>query len=228
MSLQDEGTQPTVIKKPLDWDGLNLSEAVKSVRFFKDKEGCIWGFPVFLVDPRSPGNTIGTAGSVLIRDPTNTTNIANVMAGNTDFLPLDSLLTLSQNYVYHTVLGVWEKQRTPTIFKRVEAQTNDSDIWEPAAGKKFRLLGGYIQISKEAACAGAFTIRLLDGAGGNAFIPFTISSAALVATGQVIYLPFTIPGNGFLSAAADNHLQIDCSAALTAGNYSAAVWGTEE
>jgi hypothetical protein len=226
MSLKDEGTNPTVIKKPLDWSGLNLSEAVKSVRFFKDKEGSIWGFPVFLIDPRSPGDTLGSAGSVLIRDPTNTANIANVIAGLTDFAPLDSVLVLSQNYVYQNVLGVWEKQRTPTIWKTAQS-TNTFNFWDPAAGKKVRLMGFHIQFAGVAMAAATLNhIHILDNAAEVAFFDFWCPLAASATKTENITV--ILPGNGYLSVAADNIFSVSFNAAVTQGEVSITAWGTEE
>lgn len=123
-------------------------------------------------------------------------------------------------------------QRTPTVFKGLAGANGAglATIWTPAKGKKFRLLGGNVTLTKEAACAGALWISLCDNTetAATRIIRFEISSAALVATGQVENFPFVIPGNGYLSQAADNVLALNLSGALTAGLCTVSIWGVEE
>jgi hypothetical protein len=57
------------------------------------------------------------------------------------------------------------------------------------------------------------------------FFDYAVAGAAVVSN-QVI--PFTFPGNGFPSAAANNVLEANLSAAITAGAVRIQVWGTEE
>ena len=120
-----------------------------------------------------------------------------------------------------------EAQVTPTKFAYLNNinAAGSAPIWTPAAGKHFRLLGGIITLSKDAACAGAFTIGLTEN---TIIMRFDISSAALVATGNVIVIPFAFPANGYLCAITGQALNIQPSAILTAGYVSIVVWGTEE
>lgn len=133
--------------------------------------------------------------------------------------------TASQGILQNNVTNQPEVQRTPTTFKRAASLTGNTVIWNPA-GKKYRLMGGIIVLSKNATCAGAFYINLADSVAGP-LVYFDISSAALAAIGSVTVIPFTIPNDGFLSPTAGNTL-IFQSPALTAGFASANVWGTEE
>jgi len=116
--------------------------------------------------------------------------------------------------------------RSATIWKTVQGLTNAGGIWAPTAGTRWRLMGGIITISKESACASALWVALQDSSVNFAY--FQISNAALVATGQLIIIPFTFPGNGYLSSGVNNGLNLNFSAALTSGSAAVAVWGTEE
>ena len=119
--------------------------------------------------------------------------------------------------------GVLEGPRTPSIFKTVAATLIGSTaLWTPAAGKKFRILGFKVAIPSTATTAAGSTITLKDGAG----TVFTL--AVLGATTQIVTYQQTGMMNGYLSAAADNVLNVDLSAALTAGAVVVDVWGTEE
>ena len=119
--------------------------------------------------------------------------------------------------------------RNLTQFKSnaLVASTGNTALWTPAAGKKFRVLGMVMCLSKDAACAGQFIIEIRDEAGTTLF-DITISNGALVAMGQPVMMYINFPGNGYLSAAPDNHLFVNLSGALTAGVLSASAWGTEE
>lgn len=74
-------------------------------------------------------------------------------------------------------------------------------LYTPPAGKKFRLLGGYISVS------GAANVLFEDNAAATANFIFRVPALA-------VNTPFFFSlGNGFLSAAADNVLKATSSAA---------------
>lgn len=109
--------------------------------------------------------------------------------------------------------AMWERQRTPTVFKVVDlaAGTSETTIWTPAASKKFRLMGFLLT------CEAASTLTFKDNTGG---------STIYVARGGVD-VPITPAGmgNGILSGTANNVLTV------TRGTSTAlrgVVWGTEE
>jgi hypothetical protein len=130
--------------------------------------------------------------------------------------------------LFNNVTGLGEVQRTPTCFKSLPATAaGTTAIWTPPSAKKFRLMGGILTLSKEAACAANFLINFLDNA-VDMKLYFTISTGALVAIGNVVLIPFSFPGNGYLSVLAGNALNVNLSGALTAGNLYVTVWGTEE
>lgn len=100
-------------------------------------------------------------------------------------------------------------------------------LWTPATTKRFNLLGGTIVLSKDAACAGAEFIELLDGA-THIGLRWDISTAALVAIGACVVIPFDLKPSGLVSVAVGNVLNISLNGALTAGNCSVVVWGSEQ
>lgn len=121
--------------------------------------------------------------------------------------------------------------RTPAVFKTTTATASgNTALWTPAAGKKFRLMGYIIQVTAFAASATpAIEITFQDGAaaiglGSSLSVPAVGASTGgvLLNTGDVQL------GNGKLSAAANNVLNINLNAALTAGLVRVTVWGTEE
>lgn len=126
--------------------------------------------------------------------------------------------------------GTGEQQRTPTIFK-TSVGGGGATIWTPASGKKFRMLGFNITVTNDYASATAENnLALLDNA--TTFMRFSFFCPATGITtvaGKVELANMPIlPGNGYLSIAADNPLKTFLSGALTAGQISMNVWGCEE
>lgn len=124
-----------------------------------------------------------------------------------------------------------DMQRTPTTFKTVTATASGNTLlWDPAAAKKFRLMGYIIMVTGFAASATPLIdITFQDdttdmGIGTSLSVPVASATVGgvLLNTGQVQL------GNGKLSAVANNNLNINLSAALTAGVVRVTVWGTEE
>lgn len=126
----------------------------------------------------------------------------------------------------------WSRQRTPTVFKRVTtAALGSTSIWLPGIGNKFRLLRYRITVGASAIMAATtdLTIALLDNVLdiGQDYI-VRIPAAALASgvnydTGWVDLGTF-----GILSAAINQTLNVNLSAALTGGLISVIVAGTEE
>lgn len=109
-----------------------------------------------------------------------------------------------------------ERRRLGKIYKWIEflnlADATATTVWTPAAGKKFRLMS--IQISTSAAA----TVHLRDGAGGTRFHS--------QRTGGADTKDFNF-GNGYLSSAANNVLEILNSSGATI-NVWVTAFGTEE
>lgn len=230
--VQDYGANKALVNKPLQWTDLALSEQVKGLRFFRDRDNNIVVFATMGFDPTQTGLNVLPISRIGISDPAALNTYARVY-GNAAAGWLDSTLGLvvqATHMLDKIVAGVGtlEAQRTPTLFKHVTtAAAGNTAVWSPPGGKKFRLLGGVMTLTKEAACAGALAIYLNDG-GGVTILEVEISAAALVAIGAVTVLPFTFPGNGYLSANAANALNVNLSGALTAGALHTNVWGNEE
>lgn len=146
-------------------------------------------------------------------------------------LALGNLGVTASNYVYNG--ATWDRQRAANIFRHNAATAaNSTAVWTPAAGKKFRLLGFELTITRDAtvAVAGVVTVNLIDAAG-----------TIIYSTG--VYVPIAAtPGNlpagplssidlgkiGYLSALANNVLNINLSVALVTGSVQVNVRGTEE
>ena len=233
-STQDYGKGKVIVNKPIDWQNtLNLSEQVRSLRFARDKDGNIFAFPVVLFDPTGTSQNVLALGKVSVSDP----NLPNANArcyGNAGAGWSDATVGIVVHATPMLLKGPpgsnLEAQRTPNVFKTLVGvnAAGATAVWTPAAGKKFRLMSGNVTLTKDAACAGAEFITLSDGAEANRIRRFEISGAALVATGQVENFPFNLPGNGYLSSAINNVLNLTLNGALTAGLATANVEGTEE
>jgi hypothetical protein len=125
-----------------------------------------------------------------------------------------------------------DRRRTPTTFKTATATASgDTALWTPTSGKKFRLMRFILQITADAATSGGADIDIIlrDATTGLAaaltvFVPAAAGTTfgATVTTGWIDW------GNGYLSTAANNVLNINLSAALTSGKVRAIAVGTEE
>lgn len=120
-------------------------------------------------------------------------------------------------YVFNMVYNgaTWDRLRTATIFKSVQninvVAGTPATVWTPAAGKKFRLLGWDLAVTTA-------TNAILFKDNGTE-IARTVGGGPNHATTPVGW------GNGILSAAANNVLQIDV---LTSTMINGTVFGTEE
>jgi hypothetical protein len=128
--------------------------------------------------------------------------------------------------------GNWDRLRTPVVFKTAAVTgAGSTALWTPAAGKKFRLLRYMVIVTDQAtlAAGATLTIDLLDAAGTLAqthsvFVP----NVGLTGGAPLYVSPWVDLGNGILSATANNVLNVNLSAALTAGICRILVCGTEE
>jgi hypothetical protein len=126
----------------------------------------------------------------------------------------------------------WNFPRTPTTFKAASATASgNTAVWTPTAGKKFRLMRYRIDVSAAAATSGGGTLDFFFqdsstalGIGFSCYVPAASVTTAVGAPTS----GWCDMGNGFLSAAANNVLNINLSAALTAGAVRIVVCGTEE
>jgi hypothetical protein len=109
----------------------------------------------------------------------------------------------------------WDGQRTPVIFKTLNAVAiaAEATIWTPAAGKRFRLMGGLLSVGTAAA-----NVVLKDNTAG---------ATIAILPKAPLDTPFVLGpmGNGILSAAINNLLTATGIATTT---ISGTIWGTEE
>lgn len=131
-------------------------------------------------------------------------------------------------------LSGWSHAYTSTVFKTCTATASgDTACWTPHAGNSFRLLGYSIEVTEDAtlAVAADLDITLRDATTSmniveTCFTP-TTATVTYVSAGcgsRGVNLGFF----GKLSAAPNNALNVNLSAALTAGKVRVNLWGTEE
>lgn len=123
--------------------------------------------------------------------------------------------------------------RTPTAFHQASASASgDTTLWTPLTGNKFRVLRFKIQFTADAATSGGarITVLLRDattdiGLGHIVFVPSAGATALNAAydSGWIDLGQF-----GYQSTAANAVLNINLSAALSAGLCNVIVAGTEE
>lgn len=145
---------------------------------------------------------------------------------------LNKLRVLAHGSVYNGL--TWDRLRTLTVFKTSGAITalGASAVWTPAAGKKFRLMAYSLEVSYNASLAagGLNLLKLQDSATDLAinFEPF-IPTAALTAGNVPLFSTgWCLLGNGILSQAANNVLNLNLAVALATGAIRVRVAGTEE
>jgi hypothetical protein len=123
--------------------------------------------------------------------------------------------------------------RTPSIFKTASATAaGNTAVWTPAAGKRFRLMRYRIEVTGNAAqaTAGTVTIQFQDNttnmaAAHSVFVPQT-AGTVMGADWNSGWIDL---GNGIISTAANNVLNINLSSTLTpSGIVRVIACGTEE
>lgn len=155
--------------------------------------------------------------------------VEGIHGSGSDAIPPGSVVNVfAEQALYNPAGNVFERARTPTTFKTVTTAGGGTvALWAPAAGKRFRLMGAVFTIINASAAAPANGIAKFVDSATDVGLSFDYGVAgAAVVSNQVI--PLALPGNGYLSAVADNVLNLNTSAALTAGAIRVAVWGTEE
>lgn len=110
-----------------------------------------------------------------------------------------------------------ERVRVANVFKysvgSAVANGGTFTVWQPASGKKYRLMGAVIRMSAPGYCA------FRDGVAGSGstFMPMPVTVSGLSLS----------LGQGRLSGAANNVLEIVNASGATS-DFQVAVWGTEE
>lgn len=155
---------------------------------------------------------------------------------NSAYTPADAMANANYNGIMADPMlfngATWDRQRTPAVFKSATATASgNTALWTPTTGKKFRLMRYRLEITANAAWAtgGVITTAFQDattdmGLQHSVFIPATAGTVmgADYNTGWVDL------GNGRLSSAINQVLNVNLSAALTSGTCRVVVAGTEE
>jgi hypothetical protein len=128
--------------------------------------------------------------------------------------------------------GTWDRPRLPIVFRTATATAaGNTALWTPAAGKKFRLMRFRVQVTGNAAlaAAGILTVDLQDAAAAfNMATSVFVPGAAGTTMAGWYESDWVDLGQGYLSVLANNVLNINLSAALTAGLVRVQTAGTEE
>ena len=123
----------------------------------------------------------------------------------------------------------FDRIRVANVYHTVIATAAGSTaVWTPSAGTKFRLMGYTIDVAATAAATGPLTIKLEDGATviKNHIVNVIQTQTANISGGDS-HMGADL-GQGQLSAADDNVLNINLSEACGSGGVAINVWGTEE
>jgi hypothetical protein len=135
------------------------------------------------------------------------------------------------NMLLNTLNSNFEAERTPTIWRSIGAsQVGNTEVWDVAANRKFRLMGGTICIPGRStmAAAGIETLSFWDGAAPMNLVYEFALPAAVALIPMNFQIPMDLLKNGYLSTTMGNSLYVDLGTALTNGQIRVTVWGTEE
>jgi hypothetical protein len=126
----------------------------------------------------------------------------------------------------------FDQVRTPNIFKTAQATSSgNTALWTPTSGKKFRLMRFMVQVTGNALTSGGavITVSFQDSTTAmNIAMDVFVPGSTAFSNGDDFVSPWVDLGNGFLSAAANNVLNVNLSAALSPGNVRVTCCGTEE
>lgn len=128
--------------------------------------------------------------------------------------------------------GTWFGKRIPNVFKMVSGSSNgDNNVWTPTSGKKFRLMAYAFSVTPNITTSGGavITVKLRDNTTDmNMQWQFYAPTTAVTTVAGIVTTPWVILGDGgFLSAAANNVLHMNLSAATT-GSVTCNAIGVEE
>ena len=131
-------------------------------------------------------------------------------------------------------------QRTPATFHTAtvtSGTSGNSAVWTPASGKTFRLMRFQITgVNLAATAATVVTLSFQDNATGitigtyDVLLPAATTATDVLSGGFTFNTGWVDLGNGILSAAANNvlHLNVSAAPAGATGSYRVNVCGTEE
>lgn len=127
------------------------------------------------------------------------------------------------NYVWNGT--TWDRVRGAVVYKTVVATAlGETTVWDPAGGKKVRLMGYTISVAGTLAATGVQTIQLLNGNAGTV-IANHLATVADTPTGDSQMGADW--GQGQLLTT-DANLRIKLGTAMTTGGVAINAWGVEE
>lgn len=137
---------------------------------------------------------------------------------------IGNLQTISESYAYNG--ATFDRVRIADVFKTVVATAGgNTAVWTPTSGKKFRLMGYTLSISGTMTATGTNVLQLTDG------LSVTIAQHAATVTATTPTGDTQIGcdfGQGYLSIAANNVLEVHLGTAMATGGVYVNAWGTEE
>ncbi len=148
-----------------------------------------------------------------------------------DAIPTSDVATEALTFQMAFNGATWDRVRTPNTFKSLAATAaGNTALWTPAAGKKFRLMRFMVSISGAStlAVAGNEVITFQDATTAIGGVLFQIQVPAAAVTGEDFTTGWIDWGNGFLSAAINQTLNVNLGTAFTAGGAVVICAGTEE
>ena len=131
--------------------------------------------------------------------------------------------------LWNPATGRVELQRTANlIWGAVTATAGYTVAFIPTAGKRFRLMGFNLRVPSNAAWASSNQyLQIRDALTATIATPY-YDLAVTTGPTDPINIKIELPGNGYLSALADNVLQVRLNTSLTTGSFHFIGWGCEE
>jgi hypothetical protein len=142
---------------------------------------------------------------------------------DSDAVPATDSGVPTASFLYGFNGATWDRIRIANTFLTVSATAAGSTVvWTPGAGNLFRLMGFSISVAGTLAAAGIQVLELLDGAtvfkNFNTYLSATPANATVFAEDM---------GQGYLSIATANVLNIHLGTAMATGAVTINVWGTQ-
>ena len=122
-------------------------------------------------------------------------------------------------------------QLPPCVFNTGQfKEAGNTPIWTPTTGKKFRLLRYMIEstLNTSQASQGVLTISFQDGTSPMPLAHDVYVQSTALKYNTVYQTGWVNLDSGFLSSAANNMLNVNLSASLTAGSFRITTCGVEE
>lgn len=161
-----------------------------------------------------------------------------VGAGGSFLTPTDAFSNTSGAWASVLSLGggfngtSWDRHRLPKIFKSITTQASgDTAVWTPTSGKRWQLLKFQLFATADAAqsSGGVITVTLRDVTTSTGLaIPVYVPTTGGTALGGWSSGWIDVGPYGVRAAAINTNLNVNLSAALTAGAIGVIACGTEE